>query len=101
VLTRQALLDRAGSSLGVLTTDCVNVGAKTAPFFAARLHCVSNYAFADGQIVAAGSVRLDRSKAVRFPIVGGSGAYKSARGEITPGEASKPHESVSVLHVED
>jgi hypothetical protein len=100
VLTRQALLDGAKAPLGTLTTDCVNVGARTAPFFSATLQCTSTYGLKDGQLVAAGTVRLDKPRTVRFPIVGGSGAYRSARGEVTPGKASTPDDSIDVLHVE-
>jgi hypothetical protein len=101
VLTRQALSNDAGRRIGTLSTDCVNVGGRTAPVFSATLQCTSTYALRDGQIVAAGVVRLDRPGAAGLPIAGGSGAYRTARGEVTAGTPSKPRETVAILHVRD
>ena len=80
VLTRQALFDASGKSIGTLFTDCVNLGAP-AKVFAATLQCTASYRFADGQLVAAGVERLG-APGTSAPIVGGSGTYRAARGEV-------------------
>jgi len=99
VLTRQALSAENGGALGTLFTDCVNVG-RGARVFTATLQCTSSYRFADGEVVAAGVVRLDAGAQAGFPITGGSGAYRGARGEITPGQPVEGYDSVDVLHLD-
>lgn len=98
VITRQGMFDERDAPIGTLTTDCVNVGA-TAPVFKATLQCTSIYRFRDGQIVSAGVVKLDSAKSAPFPIVGGSGAYTSASGDITAGKPVKGYDTVDVLHL--
>lgn len=96
LVTRQALFSDGGARLGTLFTDCVGVGP-TAPFFKATLLCTVTYRFRDGSVVATGAGRLQPG--TRLAIVGGSGAYRSATGEV---ELTTPigEESVDVLHLD-
>lgn len=98
VLTRQALSDGAGASLGTLYTDCVNVGA-AAPVFKATLSCTSTYVFKDGQLVSQGIVTFSNTKRLAFPVVGGSGAYRGAEGEVTPGRPVKGFDGVDIIRL--
>jgi hypothetical protein len=68
--------------------------------FNATLQCTSTYRFDNGQLVSAGVVKLDAGVRAGFPIVGGSGAYKAARGQITPGAPVKGYQGVDVLHLD-
>jgi hypothetical protein len=99
VITNQALFDASNHGLGTLFTDCVNAGS-TAPVFKAALQCTSTYRLADGQLVSAGIVKLDAGAVAGFPIVGGSGAYKAASGQITPGAPVNGYQGVDVLHLD-
>jgi hypothetical protein len=99
VLTRQALLDENGGALGTLFTDCANVGRR-AEVFKATLQCTSTYRLKDGEIVSTGVVRLGSTQGLEFPIVGGSGAYRGAHGQVTPGAPVKGYDSVDVLHLD-
>jgi hypothetical protein len=99
VLTRQALFNESREAVGRLFTDCANVG-RAASVFKATLECTSTYRFEDGEVVSAGVVRLSDGPATRFPIVGGSGAYRGAEGEITPGAPVKGFDTVDVLHLD-
>lgn len=99
VLTRQALFNEDGGALGTLFTDCANVG-RAADVFEATLQCVSTYRFEEGEIVSAGVVVLSAGGAVGFPIVGGSGAYRGARGEVTTGKPVKGYQGADVLHLD-
>lgn len=100
VLTRQAIFDAANAPTGTLFTDCANVGPAAA-VFQATLQCTATYRFRDGQIASAGIVKLSAGTGSRFPIVGGSGAYRSARGEVEAGVAVKGYDSVDLLHLQD
>jgi len=99
VVTRQSMADDSGKRLGTLFTTCTNVGARTG-VFKATLECVVTYRFTNGQVTAAGVVRLSDPKAV-LPIVGGSGAFTGASGTVTPGKPAKgdDSDSVDVLHL--
>lgn len=105
VLTRQAMFDESNRRIGTLVSDCVGVG-RTAPLFKTTLQCTASYRLKDGQVVAAGAVRLGDRQSVKgrregaVPIVGGSGAYRGASGEVTPGAPVKGYESVDVLHLD-
>ena len=100
VVTRQALFDEQDHAVGTFSTDCVNVGHK-APVFSATLQCTSIYRFADGQVVTSGVVRLGGSPAdARIAIVGGTGAYRRARGEVGSGPSVKGYDTVDVLHID-
>jgi hypothetical protein len=99
VITRQAMFDTNDRRLGTLMTDCVNTGS-TAQVFKAALQCVSTYRFKGGQVVGAGAVRLADGPANTFPIVGGSGAYRGASGQIEAGAPVPGYESVDVLHLD-
>lgn len=57
VITQQALFKPGGGRTGTLFTDCVGVGS-TAQLFKATLQCTTTDRFKDGQLVAAGVVRL-------------------------------------------
>ncbi len=101
VLTRQAMFDERDRRIGTLFTDCVGVGP-TAPLFEATMQCTSTWRFGDGQIVGEGIVRLsDRSPGARFPIVGGSGAYRGTGGEASAGAPVKGYDSVDVLSLDE
>jgi len=97
VITKQALFDESNAEIGAFFTDCVSIGP-AAQVFKATLQCTSTYRLRDGQIVTTGVVRLSAS-GIRFPIVGGAGAYSSARGEVEPGAPVNGYDSVDVLHV--
>jgi hypothetical protein len=99
VLTRQALFAEDGSAVGALFTDCANVG-RAAEVFKATLQCVSTYRFKDGEVVSAGVVVLSAGGTIRFPIVGGSGAYRGARGEVTSGKPPEGYQGADVLHLD-
>jgi hypothetical protein len=95
---REFLPERLGS-VGTLFTDCVNVGG-AAEVFKATLQCTSTYRFKDGEVVSAGVVRLSAGPATGFPIVGGSGAYRGAHGEVSAGAPVKGYDGVDVLHLD-
>lgn len=99
VLTRQSLFDQDRRALGTLFTDCTNVGA-AAQVFDATLQCTSTYRFRDGEVVSAGVVRLGAGPTTGFPIVGGSGAYRGAQGEVSASAPLKGYDSVDVLHLD-
>jgi hypothetical protein len=99
VLTRQALFAADGRAVGKLFTDCANVG-RAANVFKATLQCVSTYRFKDGEVVSAGVVVLSTGGTIRFPIVGGSGAYRGAHGEVTAGQPPSGYQGADVLHLE-
>lgn len=100
VLTRQAMFDTSNAAIGTLFTDCTNLG-RAAAVFKATLQCTTTYRFRDGQVIAVGVLEFAKAKpGARFPIVGGSGAYRSARGEIEVGAPVKAYNSVDILHVE-
>jgi hypothetical protein len=99
VLTRQALFAEDGSAVGTLFTDCANVG-RAADVFKATLQCVSTYRFKDGEVVSAGVVVLSAGGTIEFPIVGGSGAYRGAHGEVTPGKPAKGYQGSEVLRLD-
>ncbi len=98
VITRQALFNQSDRAIGTLFTDCVNVGSAT-QVFKATLQCAATYRFSDGQVASAGVVRLSSARGARFPIVGGSGAYSSARGEVEAAAPVKGYDTVDVLHL--
>jgi len=97
VLTRQRLFDTSDKPIGSLFTDCVNVG-RAAGVFAATLQCTASYRFADGQVVASGLFHVGTSGGPA-PIVGGSGAYRGAGGDVSSGKPGKGYD-VDVLHFE-
>ncbi len=97
VLTRQALFDTGNKPIGTLFTDCANLGPR-AQVFKATLQCTVTYRFRDGQVVVAGLVSLAKPGA-RTPIVGGTGAYRLARGDVGNGAPVKGYDSVDVLRL--
>jgi hypothetical protein len=100
VITRQAVYNESDRRIGALFTDCVNVGRR-AQVFDATLQCSSIYRFRSGQVVSQGVVRLGSSPAsVRIAIVGGTGAYRSAGGEVGAGAPVKGYDTVDVLHLD-
>jgi len=100
VITRQGLFDASNRSIGSFSTDCVNVGGK-AQVFKATLQCTSIYQFGDGQVVSQGVVRLSSSApATGIAIVGGTGAYRSASGEVGAGAPVQGYDTVDVLHLD-
>ena len=81
VIIRLTAFGADGARAGSAYTDCVNVGKKSAPQ-AATLQCTQTYKLADGQIVTAGIVKFTALDDLAIPIVGGSGAYRGASGEV-------------------
>jgi len=100
VITRQALFNESDHRIGTLFTDCANVGRK-AQVFNATLQCTSIYRLGGGQVVSQGVVRLGSGPAsVRIAIVGGTGAYRSAGGEVGAGAPVRGYDTVDVLHLD-
>jgi allene oxide cyclase-like protein len=67
-----------GERRGTSTGQCVQsskTGAKPTIVF-----CTSTISFSDGQIVVAGAV-IDEAKRNVVPVIGGTGAYRGARGQ--------------------
>ena len=56
--------------------------------------------FKDGQIVTSGVVKFSALDDLSIPIVGGSGAYRGASGEVGSGKPVKGFDSVDVLELE-
>ena len=100
VLTvRLAMVSPSGVTVGSANTECVNVGRKAA-VANATLQCVQTYRFRDGQIVTAGLVKFSALDDLAIPIVGGSGAYRGASGQVTSGAPVKGFDSVDVLQLD-
>ena len=97
--TRQAVFNERDRPVGTLATDCVNIG-QTAEVFDATLQCLSTYRLEGGEVVTAGVVSLKDPKA-RIAIVGGTGAYVSAGGDVRAGKPVKGYDTVDVLHLAD
>ena len=88
VLTRQAMFDTNDRRIGTLFTDCAGVGP-TAPLFGGLLQCTSTWQL---RRRPSGGRRHDPAAAnpdARFPIVGGSGAYRGASGEAAAGASGE------------
>lgn len=100
LLVRLTMHSPAGARIGSAYADCVNVGPR-ARAIRATLQCTQTYRFADGQIVTAGVVRFSRLEGLSVAVVGGSGAYSGARGELVSGKPAKGYASVDVLRLED
>jgi hypothetical protein len=70
---------------------------------AARPHLVNcrvqTYRFKNGQVVTAGVVKFAQLENLSIPIIGGSGAYRSASGFVSAGKPVKGFLSVDVLHL--
>ena len=77
----------------------MNVGKRSAPQ-AATLQCTQTYKLADGQIVTAGIVKFTALDDLAIPIVGGSGAYRGASGEVGSGAPQPGFDSVDVLRLD-
>lgn len=99
VLVRLKMTSPTGTALGTAYTECVNVGAR-AKGEQATLQCTQTYKFKDGQIVTAGVVKFSQLKNLSIPIVGGSGAYRGASGQLTDGAPVRGFDSVDILHLE-
>ena len=56
--------------------------------------------FDDGQIVTAGLVNFSALDNLAIPIVGGSGAYRGATGQVTSGAPVRGFDSVDVLQLD-
>jgi hypothetical protein len=68
--------------------------------FKATLQCVSADRFKDGEVVSAASWCSAPGGTIRFPIEGGSGAYRGAHGEVTSGKPAKGYQGSDVLHLD-
>jgi hypothetical protein len=96
---RFAMFSADGAAVGTVYADCVNVGPK-ARSQKATLQCTQTYRFNDGQVVAQGVVNFSRLDGLAIPIVGGSGAYRSASGVLGAGKPVKGYDSVDILHLD-
>ncbi len=96
---RQKMFDAGDKPIGHAYLDCVNVGPKR-QIAGAMLQCKATYAFADGQLIAMGVVRTDKTDEVNVAIVGGSGAYRGAGGQLNAGTPVKGYDSVDVLKLD-
>lgn len=96
LITRQSLFDPGKKRIGTLYTDCTGVGPPK-PFRSATLLCRVAYTFSDGQIVAAGSFKLDGSG--RLPIVGGTGTYAGVRGSVSSAKPAKGYDSADLITI--
>jgi hypothetical protein len=99
LLIRLAVFDTGGTRIGSAYTDCTNVGAK-ARAENAVLQCTQTYRFRDGQLVMAGVVKFSALDDLEVPIIGGSGAYRGASGDVGSGEPVDGYDSVDVLHLD-
>ena len=100
VLVRLKMTSPTGTALGTAYSECVNVGAR-AKGEQATLQCTQTYKFKDGQIVTTGVVKFSQLKNLAIPIVGGSGAYRGARGQLTDGVPVRGFDSVDILHLDN
>jgi hypothetical protein len=96
LVIRAATFDEANKASGTLYIACTNV-ARGARVFNATLECQATYRFGDGDVVAEGVLRPGRA-GEHLAIVGGTGAYDSASGEV---ETAPPagHYDVDLLHL--
>jgi Allene oxide cyclase barrel like domain len=85
-----------GAAVGSAYTECTNVGKK-ASSANATLQCTQTYNLRDGQIVTAGVIRFSAIDDLAIPIVGGSGAYRGATGEVSAGAPEPGFDSVDLL----
>ena len=99
VLTRQRLFDERGKAIGLLFTDCVNVGG-SARVFNATLLCTASYRFARGQFATVGAIRLGAGVGGSPTPIIGSGAYRGRRGEVASAPPVKGYESADVLRLD-
>ena len=99
LLVRLAVHDTTGARVGSAYTDCTNVGPR-ARAERATLQCTQTYRLRDGQIVTSGIVNFSRLEGLAIPIVGGSGAYRGASGQLTAGAPVEGFDSVDVLHID-
>jgi hypothetical protein len=99
LVIRLKMFSPDGAPLGSAATECVNVGG-FGDTFKAKLQCVQTYDFEDGQIVTAGVVRFSQLEGLAVPIVGGSGAYRGASGQVTSGAPIEGFESIDVLQLD-
>ncbi len=98
LITRQSMFDPGSKKrIGTLHTDCTGVGP-TKRFPSVTLLCKVSYTFFDGQIVAAGTFKLDDDNA-EIPIVGGTGAYAGARGSFKSAKPAKGFDSTDVITI--
>jgi uncharacterized protein (UPF0261 family) len=100
MIIRLKVFDAAGAPVGRAYTECTNVGRKAASFDA-TLQCTQTYDLADGQIVSAGVIRFSELADAKTAIVGGSGAYRGAKGELVAGPPAAGFDSVDVLRFGD
>jgi hypothetical protein len=96
---RFAMFGPDGAASGTAYADCVNVGPK-ARSQKATLQCTQTYRFSDGQVVAQGIVNFSKLEGLAIPIVGGSGAYRSASGFLGAGKPVRGYDSVDILHLD-
>jgi hypothetical protein len=99
LLIRLAVFDTGGARIGSAYTDCTNVGAP-ARAENAVFQCTQTYRFRDGQLVMSGIVKFSALDDLAISIVGGSGAYAGASGQVSSGEPVEGYDSVDVLHLD-
>jgi hypothetical protein len=99
LIIRLAVFDAGGARAGSAYTECVNVGGKSVAM-RATLQCTQTYKLRDGQIVTSGLVNFSALDDLTIPIVGGSGAYRGASGELGSGPPEAGFDSIDVLHLD-
>ena len=96
---RLNVFDTGGARIGSAYTDCTNVGPR-ARAENAVLQCTQTYKLRDGQVVTSGVVRFTALDDLQIPIVGGSGAYRGASGQVGSGTPVDGYDSVDVLQLD-
>jgi hypothetical protein len=99
LLVRLAMFDTGGARIGSAYTACTNVGP-AARAENAVLQCTQTYRFRDGQVVTTGVAKFSALEGLEIPIVGGSGAYRGASGQLGTGAPVEGYDSVDVLHLD-
>jgi hypothetical protein len=100
LIVRLRFSDATGAPAGTAYSECTNVGPRARPMNAV-LQCTQTYDLRDGQIVTSGVVRFSAPpQSLAVPIVGGSGAYRGARGQLTAGTPVRGFDTVDVLHID-
>ena len=99
IVLRLAAYDENDKRVGTAYAECTNVGAPAKPLKAPN-QCTQTYVLGGGQIVITGVARFGNLGAARFPVIGGSGAYAGASGEVSTGKPIKGYDSVDVIELE-
>jgi hypothetical protein len=99
LIVRTAMFNTSGARVGSAYLSCVGVGKK-APAAVATQQCTQTYEFKDGQVVGSAILRFDEIEKLSAAIVGGSGTYSGANGQVTSTRPPKGYDSADILHLE-